>query len=169
MSIQDLGSIGELIAAVATLATLVYLAFQIRQNTASVNSNNFHNVMQGFNIFNTQLMTDPSLTRILYSGNSDPDSLSEDERLQYLQMIVTIANVYRNLYYQYLSKTLPTSYWEIHAQEAKQIFSTPGGVYFRSQASSYNDLFGYLDELRESDTAVFSEALWPKKDKPDDA
>ena len=33
MTIQDLGSIGELIAAVATLATLVYLAVQIRQNS----------------------------------------------------------------------------------------------------------------------------------------
>ena len=33
MDIQDLGSIGELIAALATLATLVYLATQIRQNT----------------------------------------------------------------------------------------------------------------------------------------
>ena len=31
MTIQDLGSVGELIAAVATLATLVYLATQVKQ------------------------------------------------------------------------------------------------------------------------------------------
>ena len=30
---QELGSLGEFIAAIATLITLVYLAFQIRQNT----------------------------------------------------------------------------------------------------------------------------------------
>ena len=36
MSIQDLGSIGEFVAALATLATLVYLAIQIRQNTKQV-------------------------------------------------------------------------------------------------------------------------------------
>ena len=36
MSIQDLGAIGELLAAVATLATLIYLALQIKQNTRSV-------------------------------------------------------------------------------------------------------------------------------------
>ncbi len=36
MSIQNLGSIGEFIAALATLATLVYLAVQIRQNTKQV-------------------------------------------------------------------------------------------------------------------------------------
>ena len=33
MTIAELGSIGELVAAIATLVTLVYLALQIRQNT----------------------------------------------------------------------------------------------------------------------------------------
>jgi hypothetical protein len=38
MTVQDLGSIGELIAALATIATLVYLSVQIRQNTRTVKS-----------------------------------------------------------------------------------------------------------------------------------
>ena len=33
VTIQDLGSLGELIAALATLVTLFYLALQIRANT----------------------------------------------------------------------------------------------------------------------------------------
>jgi len=33
VTIQELGSIGEFVAAIATIATLAYLAFQIRQNT----------------------------------------------------------------------------------------------------------------------------------------
>ena len=33
MTIQDLGSLGELIAAIATVATLIYLATQLRQNS----------------------------------------------------------------------------------------------------------------------------------------
>ena len=33
MTFQELGSLGEFIAAIATLITLVYLAFQIQQNT----------------------------------------------------------------------------------------------------------------------------------------
>ncbi len=39
MSIQDLGNIGEFVAAIATLATLIYLATQIRQNTKTLRSN----------------------------------------------------------------------------------------------------------------------------------
>jgi hypothetical protein len=33
LTIQELGSLGEFVAAIATLVTLAYLAFQIRQNT----------------------------------------------------------------------------------------------------------------------------------------
>ena len=36
MTIQDLGSLGELIGSVAVLATLVYLALQTRQNTLAI-------------------------------------------------------------------------------------------------------------------------------------
>ncbi len=37
MTIEQLGSLGEFIAAIATLITLVYLALQIRHNTAAMN------------------------------------------------------------------------------------------------------------------------------------
>ena len=36
MTIQDLGSIGEVVAAAATIATLAYLALQIRQDTRAL-------------------------------------------------------------------------------------------------------------------------------------
>ena len=38
MNIQDLGSIGEFVAAIATIATLIYLALQIRQSSRSVDA-----------------------------------------------------------------------------------------------------------------------------------
>lgn len=43
MSIDQLGSLGEFVAAIATLATLAYLAYQIKQNTVSIRSQSrFH-------------------------------------------------------------------------------------------------------------------------------
>ena len=36
MSIQDIGSIGELVGALAVIISLIYLATQIRQNTRAV-------------------------------------------------------------------------------------------------------------------------------------
>ena len=48
MTIQELGSLGEFIAAIATLATLVYLAVQIRQNTKSVRASTYHEAISDF-------------------------------------------------------------------------------------------------------------------------
>jgi hypothetical protein len=36
MTIAELGSLGEFLAAIATIATLIYLALQLRQNTAAL-------------------------------------------------------------------------------------------------------------------------------------
>ena len=38
MTIQDLGSLGELLGSVAVLATLIYLALQTRQNTMAISA-----------------------------------------------------------------------------------------------------------------------------------
>jgi hypothetical protein len=45
VTIQDLGSIGELVAAVATVATLFYLALQIRGSTRVARSEAAQNVI----------------------------------------------------------------------------------------------------------------------------
>ena len=42
MTIQQLGSLGEFIAAIATLATLIYLAIQIRRNTSIARATIIH-------------------------------------------------------------------------------------------------------------------------------
>ena len=62
MTIQDLGSIGELIAAIATIATLVYLAIQIRQNTAQQKLDAYVSVQHGQNSV-VDLLRDPDMMR----------------------------------------------------------------------------------------------------------
>ena len=44
MTISDLGSIGELIAAAATVATLLYLALQVRANTNTAKYNAINDI-----------------------------------------------------------------------------------------------------------------------------
>ena len=46
MTIQDLGSLGELIAALATVLTLGYLALQLRQNAKALRSQTFQQSSQ---------------------------------------------------------------------------------------------------------------------------
>lgn len=61
MSIQDIGSIGELLAALATLGTLIYLAAQIRQNSKMMRAN-------------TKQAISDSTQSLLYTMNEDPET-----------------------------------------------------------------------------------------------
>jgi hypothetical protein len=63
MSIQDLGAIGELIAACATVVTLLYLAVQIRQNNRSLQEATSASINQGYASINSRLSSDEQFAR----------------------------------------------------------------------------------------------------------
>ena len=58
MTIQDLGSIGELVAAIATVATLLYLALQICNNSEVFRTSNYWQLSSQFAEFTQQLSQD---------------------------------------------------------------------------------------------------------------
>ncbi len=64
VTIQDLGSLGELIAAIATVATLIYLAFQIRANTRSVRASSFQELDRGIREVHVAMAGNSELSRI---------------------------------------------------------------------------------------------------------
>ena len=64
LSIQDLGSIGELIAAIATIATLFYLAQQLRMNTRIVRATASANTQDSLAVINELVASDPKLAKL---------------------------------------------------------------------------------------------------------
>lgn len=82
MTIQDLGSIGELIAAIATVATLVYLATQVRQNTRALRSSTFENISEQMAQNAGLLVAQPALSKVFIKGAKSLGELSPEERLQ---------------------------------------------------------------------------------------
>ena len=83
MTIQDLGSIGELVAAIATVATLVYLATQVRQNTRALRSSTFQNISEQMAQNAGVVVVQPELSSLLLKGAGGLDALSPPERLQF--------------------------------------------------------------------------------------
>jgi hypothetical protein len=97
VTIQDVGSVGELIAAIATIATLIYLAAQIRQNTSTVATSTYNSVFDGFNQMNLPVASDPELARILHAGQYDPTSLDENEQIRFFLLMRSVSNHYLKL------------------------------------------------------------------------
>ena len=155
MNWDALGAIAELLGAIAVLATLVYLTLQVRQNTNALNSSNNHRVMDAFNALNVTIAGDADVARIFYTGIAAPETLTEAEQNRFQHLMHTVANVYRNLFHQYLDGTFPEARWRIWAREARQLLvELPGGAFFRSRTATYEDLFAYLETLPGDDAPL---------------
>ncbi len=83
MNIQDLGSIGELIAALATLLTLGYLAIQLKQNTSALKSQTFQQSSMDMSLTANSVSSDGELARIIMKAEKGIASLTPDEKLRF--------------------------------------------------------------------------------------
>ncbi len=156
MTIQDLGSVGELIAAIATVATLIYLAAQIRQNTSTVATSTYESVFKGFNDFNLSVASDPDLARILASGLNDPTSLDKNEQVRFVLIMISVSNQYLKLLRLKDRGAFPADEWDTYAREAAQMYRTPGGALFRSRNLNFADLYRATDDLEVAEvTALY--------------
>lgn len=88
MSITELGSIGELVAAIATVVTLVYLATQVRQNTRALTSATFQNITgeMGRNV--EPISLSPDLASIMVRGFSGQDELGPEDTVRLASVYV---------------------------------------------------------------------------------
>jgi len=92
MTIEQLGSLGEIIAAIATLATLGYLALQIRLNAKSVQGAIAQGVIES-EIAAAALITQHA--NIYRRGNANYSDLDDDERTVYEEIVfIEIAQVW---------------------------------------------------------------------------
>ncbi|MEO2177865.1 MAG: hypothetical protein ABGY96_27760 [bacterium] len=150
MSIQDFGSIGELIAAIATVATLAYLAIQVRKNTLSTYSSSFHAISDSMNYINMTIAQNPDLSRIWLTGSVDRKSLSDEERYQFDMVMLSCFHVFDTMHYQARKGSGDTDLVTTEERSLTTLFALPGvkewwnenpyafGPEFRSYLGKFN-------------------------------
>ena len=89
MTLQDLGSIGEFIAAIATLITLIYLAVQIRQNTRTTRSTAFQQVVDSFSEISLAIGMDREMSEIFSRANEGFAALDPAEQGRYRLVLLS--------------------------------------------------------------------------------
>jgi hypothetical protein len=97
MTVQELGSIGELIGAVAVFISLVYLAMQIRQNTRAVRISTYQAIMDSSNRIG-EFLAQPGVDRIYRLGRKDLSDLNEDDLAQFRLVAGQVMNLYEGLF-----------------------------------------------------------------------
>ena len=83
MTIQDLGSIGELLAAIATIATLIYLALQIKGSAAATRAEARRALDVSGNEIVRQIAGEPELAQLFMRGLAKPDALDPEQAFRF--------------------------------------------------------------------------------------
>lgn len=130
MTIQDLGNIGELLAAIATLATLVYLARQIRASNLSVRAESQRAVRTGGSAMHVAIVQDPEVARIFNAGLRDFNALNPDERTRFSFLLGDLVGNAAAFHQELMLGVVPRAEFEHTLPVIAGFLRAPGGREF---------------------------------------
>ncbi len=147
MTIQDLGSIGELLAAVATIATLIYLARQLRANTAAVRGDSRRASRSSSSASNLLIASDPGIAALFRAGLEDFHGLSPDQHTQFSFLLAEQVAAWSNDYDEFESGLLDLEYVNGSNIAYLRFLMTPGGKqWWATYCGTYPSAFvAYVD------------------------
>jgi len=83
MTIEQLGNLGDFLAAIATIITLIYLALQIRQNTSLLKLSEVRGIQDDADRWRSLLIENKDVASVYRRGLLDPESLDPDDKLRF--------------------------------------------------------------------------------------
>ena len=126
MTVQDLGSIGELIAAVATVATLGYLAIQLRANANGMRVEAVRAATSGSGMDATLcIANNAELADIFDRGLKDLGSLNSVESIRFTHIVMPMVQVCCANYLE--TKLGNSSMFLTRTAESLRFLRAPGG------------------------------------------
>jgi hypothetical protein len=136
VTIQDLGSIGELIAAVATMATLVYLALQIRGNAAAVRADARRAMDTDLNEAITCIAGDPDVAELFMLGLGRPDALDPQQAFRFRLFMSHFFSQLESAWKAVALRTLSAQELSESIDRCRPFLQSPGGRVWWSENSS---------------------------------
>ena len=150
MTVQDLGSIGELIAALATIATLGYLAIQIRQNSESVRMGAEIGLSEQVVDWHARVTADPELIRIWDEATTDPESMSSNDVARLRWLSAEIFLIYEGQYQLFKKGHITAESWQPKMDSLRGVLKNPViQEWWEMRMGPFGDeYFDYIQSLR---------------------
>jgi hypothetical protein len=177
MTLEDLGNIGEFVAAIAVVVSLVYVAFQIRQGSRQIVQNT-NSVLGSVELETTRLHSDwllsvaqsSELGRIWRLGISEPTKLTEDEKVQFAMLIGSAFYAIEGPFRQYQRGLLSEDSWEPMDELIARYMRSPAvlewwanrDVPFAKTFSEYVD--SKVSASSRDDDEPADDSIWSERD-----
>jgi len=142
MTLEEMGNMGDFIAAIATIITLIYLALQIRQNTNLLKLSEVRGVQDDADRFRGLLIENKDVASIYRRGLTDPKSLDQEDKLRFRLL-------QDQLFFSWQASFLQQHSHAIHSSFILGTLDKLGGkMYWEKSKYRFNPKFAeYVDQL----------------------
>ena len=147
MTLETLANLGEFISAVAVVLSLVYLAFQVRQNTQSLRTENYARALDRVAVLQARLSADPDLAAVFGRGLLDTSALTLGQRIQFTWAFYEMFGAFEFMYHQSQAGALEDEVWERWSATLAWWISLPGvQSWWRAKPAPFSSSFSAFVE-----------------------
>jgi hypothetical protein len=157
MTIEELGSLGELLAAIATIVTLVYLALQIRQSNRSHQLAAVTRIAESTELWIGQVVKDAELHDIYVRGLYEPETLTREQRRRFELLVVQLLRGTETGWLQVEWGLVDMDYWEGYRETIKLIVGSEAGrrAFARSRRFLASSFAAEVDKILDGHDEQF--------------
>ena len=152
MTIEQLGSIGELLAAVATIATLIYLAIQIRGSSAATRAEARRAIDLASHETVREIARDPDMAEMFMKGLVEPEALEATDSFRFSLLLSHFFSMQNTAWLEVNLGTMSESELKDSIARCRRFIVAPGGLWW----------WGGNSKVFSSDFRVFLEAEVPE-------
>ena len=147
MTLQDLGNIGEFVGAIAVIATLIYLTVQIRQNSRSISTSAYNEVLgQTFDL-NLRLAQDSEFSSFLQRGLDG--ELDPKDFPRFSSTMIAVIGIMQRIFILYRQSVVDARDLETAVVFALGILRRPGAKVWWKQADRFGFDPRFIDHMNE--------------------
>jgi hypothetical protein len=169
MTLNDVYLVSQIAAAILVAPTLLYLALQVRQNTSQMRAAARFHWVEASGQMNALIAGDTHAASVFRRGWDDPQSLDDDERMQYLVHIGHFMQIYSTMYELHAEGLLPETQWHNCRKDLVSIIASPGGRWVWEtfgRRGLHQTFVAYVETLRASGEASYDISTTRKNGPP---
>ncbi|NCF20165.1 MAG: hypothetical protein GWP63_18170 [Haliea sp.] len=153
MNIESMANYADVIGGIAVIVSLIYVGVQIRRNTKSSQSQANQSAHESLANVSLEVAKDRDFSNLTRKGMIAFEELTEEEKFQFLLLMVTVFRRFENVFYQYKKGFLEKELWEGYKQSMLLYFYTSGGqAFWNVRGAHFSGLFReYLDSTSPGD------------------
>jgi hypothetical protein len=126
MSIQELGSLGEFVAASGVVVTLIFLTHQTRQNTRAVKNSSALSGMQFWTDFLKPIAHDREVSDLYARGMQSFSALLREEKIRFDLLALTFSKAAETFFRLNQDGSLDPSEWQSWERTIVDVSGRPG-------------------------------------------